>query len=327
MYYTIKLLYSETFNIIRVNNNFTDWFLSNFGVRQGDTLSPTLFNIFINSLAVELNDLKLGLNCGNTHICILLYADDMVLLANSQSKLQSMLNHIAQWCNKWRIIVNDLKSGIVHFRNTSSKKSEVVFTLGGSIIETVPRYKYLGVILDEHLTFKECARTLAEAGSRALSKIIGKFKNFKDFNYRTYTKLYNACVWPIMDYCSSIWGFQNFNFAEKVQNRAIRYFLGLHRNAPALAFQGDMGWMIPKYKYYISAIRLWNKICKMEAGHLTRKIFEWSYRDLDVCSWESNVYDIFESVNKLENFETAEELEINDLEIKLADIMHNEWSN
>ena len=65
----------------------------------------------------------------------------------------------------------------------------------------------------------------------------------------------------------------------------------------------------------------------MEAGHLTRKIFEWSYRDFDVCSWESNIYDIFESVNKLENFEMVEELDINDLEIKLADIMHNEWSN
>ena len=148
-----------------------------------------------------------------THICTLLYADDMVLLSDSESKLESMLNHVAQWCNKWRIIVNDLKSGIVHFRNISNEKSEVVFTLEGSIIETVSWYKYLGVILDKHLTFKECARTLAEAGGRALSKIIGKFKNFKDFNYRTYTKLYNACVWPIMDYCSSIWGFQNFNLS------------------------------------------------------------------------------------------------------------------
>ena len=70
MYHKIKLLYSETFNTIRINNNYTDWFLSYYGVRQGDTLSPTLFNIFINSLAVELNDLKLGLNCGNTHMYI-----------------------------------------------------------------------------------------------------------------------------------------------------------------------------------------------------------------------------------------------------------------
>ena len=75
----------------------------------------------------------------------------------------------------------------------------------------------------------------------------------------------------------------------------IQYCLSqqqLHRNAPALAFQGDMGWMIPKYKYYISSIRLWNKIYKMDAGHLTRKIFEWSYRHFDVCSWESNIDNI-----------------------------------
>ena len=65
----------------------------------------------------------------------------------------------------------------------------------------------------------------------------------------------------------------------------------------------------------------------MDAGHLTRKVFEWSYWDLYVCSWESNIYDIFESEDKLENFEMAEELDINDLEIKLADIMHDEWSN
>ena len=46
-----------------------------------------------------------------------------------------------------------------------------------------------------------------------------------------------------------------------------------------------------------------------------------------MSSWESNIYDILESVNKLENFEMAEELDINNLEIKLADIMHNKWFN
>ena len=51
------------------------------------------------------------------------------------------------------------------------------------------------------------------------------------------------------------------------------------------------------------------------------------YWDLDVCSWESKIYNTFESLNKIENFEMAEKLDINDLEIKLADIMHNEWSN
>ena len=62
------------------------------------------------------------------------------------------------------------------------------------------RYKYLGVILDEHLNFKECSETLA-----ALCKIIGKFKTYKDLKYNTFTKLYNTCVWPILDYCYNVW--------------------------------------------------------------------------------------------------------------------------
>ena len=326
IYNTIKLLYSATFNTIRINNFYTDWFPSTSGVRQGDTLSPTLFSIFINSLATELNELKLGLQVGNTHVSILLYADDMVLLSDSEAKLQSMLDHVAQWCSKWRIVVNDVKSGIVHFRKVGTDRSVFTFKLDGKLIETVKKYKYLGIILDEHLDFKECAKTLCEAGGRALSKIIGKFRNFKDLNYRTYTNLYNACVWPILNYCSSVWGFKNFGFAEKVQNRAIRFFLGLHRNAPVLALQGDMGWMLPKYKYYLSAVRLWNKICKMDQGHLTRKIFEWSYQNLNNNSWESSIYDLLDSINKLESFERAEEVDMEFLKTKLNDLMHSEWS-
>ena len=63
-------------------------------MRQGDTLSPTLFNIYINDLAIELNKLHLGINFGDSHLCILLYADDMVLLSDSEEKLQKMFNYL-----------------------------------------------------------------------------------------------------------------------------------------------------------------------------------------------------------------------------------------
>ena len=64
----------------------------------------------------------------------------------------------------------------------------------------------------------------------------------------------------------------------------------------------------------------------MDPEHLTRKVFEWRYQELDTGPWESNIYDIFELVDKLESFENAVEFDINHLEIKLADIMHDEWS-
>ena len=57
IYKSIKSLYSGTLSCVRLNGFLTDWFNCDSGVRQGDNLSPTLFSVFINDLALELKDL------------------------------------------------------------------------------------------------------------------------------------------------------------------------------------------------------------------------------------------------------------------------------
>ena len=123
IYNAIKLLYTNTLSCMKINNLYTDWFQIFNGVRQGDTLSPTLFSFFINDLASELKELGLGIDINGTKICILLYADDMVLIANSEAQLQSMLNVMYQWCKKWRLRVNNNKTKIVHFRGKRIKQT------------------------------------------------------------------------------------------------------------------------------------------------------------------------------------------------------------
>ena len=53
LYFIIKALYTLTESCVCVNGVYTDWFLTTMGVRQGDSLSPTLFALFINDLAVK----------------------------------------------------------------------------------------------------------------------------------------------------------------------------------------------------------------------------------------------------------------------------------
>ena len=54
-----------------------------------------------------------------------------------------------QWC----LDINALKSNIIHFRSKKVPISQCVFKCGTHVIKTIDIYTYLGVILDEHMTF------------------------------------------------------------------------------------------------------------------------------------------------------------------------------
>jgi hypothetical protein len=47
-----------------------------------------------------------------TNLSILLYADDIPILAPNESNLQCMLNCVNEWCNKWSLSIICSKSNI-----------------------------------------------------------------------------------------------------------------------------------------------------------------------------------------------------------------------
>ena len=57
---------------MKINNFITEWFIINNGVRQGDSLSPTLFSLYINELAKEIKNMNKGIKFAGHKISILL---------------------------------------------------------------------------------------------------------------------------------------------------------------------------------------------------------------------------------------------------------------
>ncbi len=51
----------------------------------------------------------------NKHISILLYADDIALIATNEVDLQKMLDNVSEWCLCWKVMVNGDKTQIFHF--------------------------------------------------------------------------------------------------------------------------------------------------------------------------------------------------------------------
>ena len=77
-----------------MNGYLTKSFLSILGVHQGDTLSPTLFNIFVNDIVQDISSLGLGISLNNDDkISILLYAEDIALLAQTEKDLQKNVRY------------------------------------------------------------------------------------------------------------------------------------------------------------------------------------------------------------------------------------------
>ena len=87
-------MYSFVVTSVKLHNGITPFFKSHIGVKQGCNLSPTLFNIFVTDIFSLFTNLCAPVKLGETNLNCLLYADDLVLLSESEAGLQKFLTKL-----------------------------------------------------------------------------------------------------------------------------------------------------------------------------------------------------------------------------------------
>ena len=303
----IKSMYENLEACVRVNGQLTDWFSVESGVRQGDNLAPTLFAVFVNDIAADINGLNLEVPILNDErLSILKYADDIVLIAESAEDLQSMLNELSKWTKRWRLSVNIEKTKVMHCRKQSKAVTNFHFSFDGSEVDFTKCYRYLGLDITDTLTFTVCAKNLHDADSRSLGALTAKYYTNKGLDFKTFEKIYFSTVVPITDYAAGVWGFKAYDEHDKLQNRAIRTFLGLGKSTCLLAMEAETGWLSPRYRRYCEIVRLWHRLVNMDNNHLTHKVFQW---DLDLTeryrnTWCGDVKTILQECDLINFFNT-----------------------
>jgi hypothetical protein len=82
-----------------------------------------------------------------------------------------MLNTLTDWCSKWKLSVNPEKAKVIHFRSQSFSLTDFQFKYPNHDILKFISYKYLGIWLDEHLTFDKSTKEIAKSASSVLGAV------------------------------------------------------------------------------------------------------------------------------------------------------------
>ena len=112
-------MYTNNKCVVKICKKHTHYFPQGHGVRQGCSLRPTIFNIYINELARALDQSAApGLTILEYEVKCLLFADDLVLLSPPKEGLQQYLDLLHRFCQTWALTVNLSKTKIMVFQKS-----------------------------------------------------------------------------------------------------------------------------------------------------------------------------------------------------------------
>ena len=249
----IKDMYAKAKSCVKTHKGYSNFFVSNIGLRQGENLSPVLFSIFLNDLKdflkINFNGLNLIENAVNDlllddverfmNLFILLYADDTAILAESKEEMQKSLQMLEHYCNIWGLQINVQKTKVLIFSRGKTRNIPK-FTFRGEDVEVVFQYKYLGITFSHNNKFNIAIKERATLARRAMFSLIKKCRNLC-LPLDIQLELFEKCIHPVLLYGCETWGFQNVEICSKLQLKFLKISLGLKSSTPTSMVLGETG--------------------------------------------------------------------------------------
>jgi len=279
MYAAICSLYAGCESTIRLGGvlGYTDFFPIETGVRQGCILSPLLYSLFINDVAIRLKEENndCGVPVGpERRLVVLLYADDIVLLSESESGVASLMAAVHAYSVQWRFDVNHAKCGLMCFRWQGSRLPTSEIRLGERKVEWVSVYKYLGIELHCGIAFKQYRKRAILSAHRAGNAVSGMGMYSGKLGVLLGVQVYKAMVRPLIEYCAEVWSVAAWKEADRLQSTMAKRILGVSTRCSSTAVRGELGWISMDARWQKARLNFWGKIQFMSEDSPARLVYE-----------------------------------------------------
>ena len=195
---TLINIYNNGTSVIRLDKESSKFPIQK-GVRQGDTLSPKLFNAGLEQVFRMLEWDNKGITINGVKLNHLRFADDIVLITNSGEEAQEMLNELNQESNKLGMKINMKKTKVMYNEYANTMPVQV----GPQEVEQVNEYIYLGQLVTMKNDKSDEIKRRIAAGWGAF----GQYRDIMKSNIpiRPKTKVYNQCIQAAMTYGCQTW--------------------------------------------------------------------------------------------------------------------------
>ena len=193
-------LYAGQEAAVRTGHGTTDWFQIGKGVCQGCISSPCLINLYAEYIMrnAGLEEAQAGIKVAGRNINNLRYADDTILMAESEEELKSLLIKVKEESGKVGLMLNIQKTRIMALGPITS------WQIDGETVETVPDFIFLGSKITANGDCSHEIKRRLLLGKKVMTNLDSIFKS-RDITLPTKVHLVKAMVFPVVIYGCESW--------------------------------------------------------------------------------------------------------------------------